>query len=132
VDRLFLDPNVLFSAAYRTHAGIGRLWELKDVELVTSTYAAEEAAVILADEEQRERLRRLLGSVEVVVGHTPLPSGVELPEKDRPILQAALHANTTHLLTGDKQHFGRYYGEKLGGVLVLSPAQYLEHRRRSL
>jgi hypothetical protein len=37
VDRLFLDANVLFSAAYRETAGIQRLWTRPGVRLLTST-----------------------------------------------------------------------------------------------
>ena len=33
------------------------------------------------------------------------------------------------LLTGDKSNFGRYYGQTVGGVLVLPPIQYLHSRR---
>lgn len=84
----------------------------------------------LAEDEQRERLKTLLATVELVVGQAPLPPGVDLPEKDKPILQAALYAQATHLITGDKQHFGRYYGKKLGGVLVMAPAQYLQNHLR--
>jgi uncharacterized protein len=125
VDRLFLDANVLFSAAYRTGAGIARLWQLEKVELVTSAYAAEEARVNLAEEDQQRRLPELLARVKIVTGLGRMPPGATLPEKDRPILQAALHAHATHLLTGDRQHFGRYFGRRLGGILVLPPAAYL-------
>lgn len=59
-----------------------------------------------------------------MTGASPLPADVRLPEKDQPILQAAIHARATHLLTGDKQHFGGYFGRKLGGALVLPPAEY--------
>ena len=38
-----LDANILFSAAYRQDAGIGRLWHFHDIKLITSPYAAEEA-----------------------------------------------------------------------------------------
>lgn len=41
--RVFLDANVLFSAAYREGNGILRLWELSGIHLVTSSYAVEEA-----------------------------------------------------------------------------------------
>ena len=58
-DRLFLDANVLFSAAYRPAAGIARLWAFKKVELTTSAYAAEEARVNLAEQDQRQRLAKL-------------------------------------------------------------------------
>jgi uncharacterized protein len=122
-DRLFLDANVLFSAAYRVTAGIARLWTLENVELLTSTYAAEEARVNLSTSEQQVRLAGLLEGMRIVTGISALPEGVNLPEKDRPILQAALYARATHLLTGDKQYFGR----RLAGVLVLPPADYLRH-----
>jgi predicted nucleic acid-binding protein len=52
IDRLFLDANVLFSAAYQPDSGIARLWKFKDVELLTSAYAAEEARVNLSEREQ--------------------------------------------------------------------------------
>jgi predicted nucleic acid-binding protein len=123
-DRLFLDANVLFSAAYRPAAGIARLWKLKKVELMTSAYAAGEARVNLAEADQQQRLARSLERVRIVTGIAPLLTGVSLPEKDAPILQAAIHGRATHLLTGDKQYFGKYFGRRLGGVLVLPPAEY--------
>jgi hypothetical protein len=53
-----------------------------------------------------------------------------LPEKDRPILRAAVHARATHLVTGDVTHFGRFYGKRLQGVVVLSPGDYLRSRTK--
>jgi hypothetical protein len=67
VDRVFLDANVLFSAAYRPDAGLARLCKLPRAELMTSTYAAEEARINLSDEDQRQRLALLLASVRLVV-----------------------------------------------------------------
>ena len=130
MDRVFLDANVLFSAAYRSDAGLARLWQLETVELMTSAYAAEEARLNLTQEDQRARLAKLLEKVRMITDVAPLPPGVELSEKDQPILQAALHARATHLLTGDKQHFGALFGHRFGGVLVLPPAAYSELRRR--
>lgn len=43
VDRVFLDANVLFSAAYRPDSRLRALWESSDVELVSSEYAVDEA-----------------------------------------------------------------------------------------
>ena len=123
-DRIFLDANVLFSAAYRPDAGISRLWRPKQVELLSSGYAATEARVNLADEGQLRRLQELVERVSIVTGLAPLPPGAILPEKDQPILQAAIFGNATHLLTADKQHFSRYFGRRLGGVLVVPPADY--------
>ena len=126
MDRLFLDANVLFSAAWRPDAGIVRLWKLRRVELMTSAYAVEEARVNLESDEQRQRLEELLRRVRIVAGLAPLPRHVNLPEKDRPILQAALSGRATHLLTGDKRHFGRYLGHRVEGVWILLPARYFQ------
>ena len=128
MDRIFLDANVLFSAAYRPNAGLTRLWQLDKVELLTSDYAAQEAMLNLTEKDQRVRLTKLLEKVRMTKAVAPLPPGVQLPEKDQPILQAALQAQATHLLTGDKEHFGPYFGRNLGGVLVLPPAEYFERR----
>ncbi len=57
-----------------------------------------------------------------------LPRGVKLPEKDIPVVRAALNAGVTHLLTGDKTHFGRYFGKKVAGLLILRPADYLKRQ----
>ena len=131
MDRIFLDANVLFSAAYRPNAGLARLWQLDKVELVTSDYAAQEATVNLTEKDQRVRQTKLLEKVRMITAVAPLPPGVQLPEKDQPILQAALQAQATHLLTGDKEHFGPYFGRNLGGVLVLPPAEYFERRGKA-
>jgi predicted nucleic acid-binding protein len=130
MDRLFLDANVLFSAAYRPHAALRRLWELGDVELVTSSYALEEARVNLQEPMQRECLEQLPHAVRIIAGfiNRPLPEAVTLPDKDRPILLAAIDARATHLLTGDFRDFGPYYGQAIEGVLILSPAAYLRSR----
>jgi len=52
MDRLFLDANVLFSAAYKANARVFRLWQLKDVLLDSSRYALEEARFNLVEENQ--------------------------------------------------------------------------------
>jgi predicted nucleic acid-binding protein len=127
VDRVFLDANVLFSAAYRRDAGLRRLWMLPGVELLTSAYALEEARRNLAQRGQRARLTWLMRALTIVAEpvERPLPEGVDLPAKDRPILLAALDAQATHLLTGDVSHFGRHFGRAVEGVLILPPAAYL-------
>ena len=38
-----MDANILFSAAYRSDAGLKRLWKLPGARLITSAYAVEEA-----------------------------------------------------------------------------------------
>lgn len=125
-----LDANVLFSAAYREGSGLARLRTLDGVRLITSGYTAEEARRNLADEAQRDRLAELLRCVELVAEADPrsFADDDRLPEKDRPILRAAIRARATHLLTGDLSHFGPFFGQKLKGVLVLPPGAYLRSR----
>jgi len=50
--RLFLDANILFSAAYRPDAGLVQFWKLKDTILCASRYAIEEARINLAEDVQ--------------------------------------------------------------------------------
>jgi predicted nucleic acid-binding protein len=128
VDRLFLDANVLFSAAYRAEAGVGRLWRVKRVTLVTSTLAVEEARRNLPEAGQGRRLAELLKKVEVGEALMLAPERrgeIELPEKDWPILGGAAASGATHLITGDQRHFGPYVGRQILGVRIVRPADYL-------
>ena len=127
MDRLFLDANILCSAAYRPNAGLLRLWKLNNVALCSSQYALEEARFNLAEESQRSRLARLAQRVQLFDSFShEFPADVSLPEKDKPILLAAIEARATHLITGDVRHFGPYFGKKIEGILVLTPADYLK------
>jgi predicted nucleic acid-binding protein len=125
VDRLFLDANVLLSAAWRPGAALQRLWRLDGVELLSSGYAVAEARRNLETPAQRGRLTRLLRRVHLIEPeHFTLPRGIRLPEKDLPILLAAIDGGATHLLTGDWEHFGPYFRQGIGGVVILPPAEY--------
>lgn len=131
MDRLFLDANILFSAAYRTGAGVGRLWRVRRVQLLTSSFALEEARRNLPGADQRARLAELLKKVEVgeALMLPPERRGqIELPKKDWPILGGAVASGATHLITGDQRHFGPYFGCRILGVWVARPADYLRDR----
>ena len=131
MDRLFLDANVLFSAAYRPGAGLLQLWKLKNAVLCSSHYALEEARINLVEEDQRTRLTNLSRAVHCFdAAHHKLPRGIVLPEKDVPIMLAAIEARATHLLTGDVRHFGRYLGEKIEGIAIILPGEYHGRRNR--
>ena len=127
MDRLFLDANILFSAAYSANAGLLRFWKLKNVVLCSSRYALEEAAINLAQDVQKRRLERLAVAIEFFEPISrALPQNLTLPEKDVPILLAAVAARATHLITGDVRHFGRYVGKRIEGMLVSPPGDYLK------
>ena len=132
MDRVFLDANVLFSAAYRVETPLRALFTIPRTQLVTSAYALEEARRNLSSGQQQEELERLCRSVEVVSVLPPqgaLSILAKLPENDRPILWAAISVRATHLLSGDFKAFGRFYGQIINGVSIMPPAAYLKKHR---
>lgn len=134
MDRVFLDANILFSAAYRPESGIRRLWDMPALTLVSSMYAVEEARRNLQVHKPSNLsvLDSLLEHMEIVAGASPIkqiPGHIVLADKDAPILTAAITATCTHLLTGDKQHFGLLFGKVVEGVTILTPAEYIRQLR---
>lgn len=129
MDLVFLDANVLFSAAYKPTSRLRTLWTLPHVTLLSSPYAVAEAELNLTKErpqtviELQALLRKVIVAMKQDVG--ALPEEIMFVEKDTPILLAAISAKATHLLTGDKLHFGHLFNTCIEGVLVLPPAAYL-------
>ena len=95
------------------------------------TYVVEEARRNLALKAPGNLavLDRLLGPIHVAQV-TSRPADVEaarsLPEKDRPVLAAAMQLGCEALVTGDRTHFGALYGKTLGGVTIHSPRSLSE------
>ena len=135
MDRLFLDANVPFSAAYSPTSQLLALWSLDDIQLVTSVWAVEEARrnLVIQRRERLAVLEELLSRVTLITTSTTGSTEpcVKLADKDVPILQAAIESGCNVLLTGDKQHFGALYGQEIEGVLVQMPGQYLRSRNSS-
>ena len=91
VDRVFLDANILYSAAYKDTSALRKLWELVDVVLLTSFYAVDEAHRNLAIDKpgQIESLERLIAAMTVV--GDPL-TGFTLPPRNRPCGERPPHS----------------------------------------
>jgi predicted nucleic acid-binding protein len=132
--RVFLDANILFSAA-RSAGAIRALLEalLAAGHLgVTSDYALVEAQRNIAakcGEPELAQLDALAGRLKVVgSGATQRSTKVAsaLAEKDRPILAAAIGGRCDALLTGDRRHVGPHFGKTLAGVAIHSPASLAE------
>lgn len=131
--RVFLDANILFSAA-RSEGAIRRLLALAEAaghELWADVYVFEEARRNLSAKSPDgiAVLDAIAGRIRI--GGLPAagllqPAAMSLPEKDRPVLAAAIHHRCDVLVTGDRTHFGPFYGQRLQGVLILSPAQLAE------
>jgi uncharacterized protein len=110
--RIFLDANSLFSAA-------------------KSDGAAEEARRNLAAKapERVPSLEKLLSRLHLAGAHsgdTAFEVAPQLPEKDQPVLAAAIRLRCEALVTGDRSHFGSLYGKKPGGVAIHSPRSLAE------
>jgi len=133
--RLFLDANVLFSAAHSTDGrarGLFFLAESKFCSLVTSEYAIAEAKrnLMMKHPSAAAVLEALLKQViRVAEGGPALVAWAirhGLPKTDAPILAAATAAGTDLLVTGDRRHFGHLYGETCGGVRIVTLREALK------
>ena len=131
--KLFLDANVLFTAAHNPNGKAALVIELSGWEswsLATSAYAREEAIRNLERKapDAIARMNTLLKSLRVVEHRLDMPFPIALVEKDRPIFQAALGWGASHLLTGDLKHFGAMMNQpnKTRGVVVQTVAEFLE------
>jgi uncharacterized protein len=132
--RLFLDANVLFTAAHNPEGRSAAIFQLAQAgacRLVTSPHALEEARrnLRLKFPSAAPAFERLvvLASVEPEAPPKDVAWAEEqgLPLKDAPILAAAAQARCDVLVTGDRTDFGHLYGRRLRGTLVLSPADAL-------
>lgn len=127
--RIFLDANILFSAAKSAgamRAFIRQLGAMGHV-LVADGYVVGEARRNLEVKypEAIEDFDTLLVELEAAPGVSmvlPKKIAPELPEKDRPVLAAAIQLRCEVLVTGDQAHFGPLYGQCIEGVTIQSPA----------
>jgi predicted nucleic acid-binding protein len=131
--RIFLDANILFSAA-QSHSRMRAFLEVLfgQAECLTNDYAIEEARRNLAAKfpDGVKALERLAGRCEVI-SQLVTDLNVELPLKDVPILGGAIAGEATHLLTGDEKDFGKFWGKTIQGVKIISPKMLVEELRLS-
>ncbi|MBI5658618.1 MAG: PIN domain-containing protein [Nitrosomonadales bacterium] len=131
--RIFLDANILFSAA-RSDGAVRRLLAITESyghELWADAYVFEEARRNLAAKTPGglSVLNAMADRIKIGgmgTGNFLLPDTVSLAEKDRPVLAAAILHHCDVLITGDRTHFGQLYGKEIQGVAVLSPAMLAE------
>lgn len=125
--RIFLDANILFSAAKSDGPIRALIFRLLDAghECWVDGYVIDEARrnISVKAASQMQSLDALLSKVHVAVTSAArLGAGIEsLTEKDRPVVAAAKALSCEILVTGDRTHFGRFYGRLLHGVRIYSP-----------
>ncbi len=126
--RIFLDANILFSAA-KSAGAVRELLARSQTAghaLCADAYVVAEAQRNLAVKapEGLPAFDAMLAHIEVAgFEATALPAEVVslLPEKDRPVLAAAIRLRCGALVTGDRAHFGALYGRHVEGVAIHSP-----------
>jgi uncharacterized protein len=109
--RVFLDANVLFTAAHNPRgkgAAVIELGSAGHFLLFTSDAACEEAERNLAAKypDSVPLLESLLGRITLVTADPSARFPDGLPANDAVIFQAAVACSATHFLTGDLHHFG--------------------------
>jgi predicted nucleic acid-binding protein len=139
--KLFLDANIIFTAAYTRQGASGLLFSIAGtgaINLCTSHYALDEAKRNLA-----LKAADKLPALEILLPHLtivsePQPEKVAwaallpLPGKDAPIMAAAVSCKADILVTGDRRDFGSLLGATTEGVLVLGPAETVRHLAKLL
>lgn len=134
--RIFLDANILFSAAKSDGAvrALLRLLVERGHECWVDTYVVAEARRNLeAKGPQAVRtLDALLAHLRMAAARSPAADATAgdavawLPQKDRPVLAAAIGLGCDALVTGDRTHFGAGHGRAFGGVTIHSPGSLAE------
>ena len=131
MERVFLDANVLVSAALKPASRIASLWTLPGVRLLASPHVLAEARGNVTAPAAAARPEALIGALVVLPAEPadfPIEGDPGLPSKDRPVLLAAIVSGADVLLTGDITHFGTCLGTTVSGVRVLLPGEYLRAR----
>ena len=131
--RVFLDANILFSAA-KSDGAVRELLRLlldsghecwvDDYVVIEArrNLAAKEPDVLFAFEALLKRLR--ISPAQAPGPELKLVNW--LPEKDRAVLAAAMRLRCDALVTGDRTHFGPGYGKMFAGVTIHSPRSLAE------
>ena len=131
--RVFLDANILFSAA-KSDGAIRELLRLlieQGHDCRADDYVVIEARRNLAakDASALVEFELLLKQLHISAAQAPGPElrlVNWLPEKDRAVLAAAIRLRCDILVTGDRTHFGAGYGKVYAGVAIHSPRSLAE------
>ena len=134
--RLFLDANVLFTAAHNPRGKAALVIDLGRQghwDLYSSGYALEEARRNLAWKypDALDVLKALSETVRLVEHAAGGASPSGLAQKDQPIFQAAAACEATHLLTGDLKDFGPLMNrpEETSGIRIQTVSDFLDGLR---
>ena len=130
--RVFLDANVLFTAAHNPHGKAAFIIELGAAGhflLFTSDAALIEAERNLAAKYPHSLafLEALMNNITLVTADLSAAFPDGLPVSDAIIFQAARSCQSTHFLTGDLRHFGPFMNrtDATFSITIQTVAQFL-------
>jgi predicted nucleic acid-binding protein len=127
--KIFVDANVLFTAAYSPMGKAATLLECSALSFVTSDYAAEEARrnLLVKRPSALSALEKILEKIELAPSVQSGVCPIVLPLKDQPIFLSALMIKATHLLTGDRKDFGPFMNspDKSAGLIIQTVSDFL-------
>lgn len=134
--RVFLDANILFTAAHNPDGKAALVMELGSggyFTLVTSAYAQEEARRNLEIKYPQciPAFSSLMAAVTIIAVNPSAHCPEILPEKDKDIFRAAFSCGARHLLTGDLKHFGPLMNrpELSSGIIIETVGEFLANLR---
>jgi predicted nucleic acid-binding protein len=137
--KLFLDANVLFTAAYSENGGSAYVFQLakrKLINIVSSKYAFIEAERNLIAKGSKDVMIRFYTNV-ALLGDLYEDEDIELEinsemqnlinVKDLPILLSAIKNKSDYLLTLDRKHFfTKQIIDFIKPIILCTPKDYLQ------
>ena len=132
--KVFLDSNVVFSAAYsekeksRSYIFF-ELQNLNIIKIYISNLVKFESIhnIKIKKPEKLDFLNELLSKADIIEDvDVYYEFAKNLPENDRIILSSAVYHDIDFFITGNTKDFLTFYNKKLKNTLILTPKDFLE------
>ena len=132
--KVFLDSNVVFSAAYseKEKSSSYIFFELQNLNIIKiyiSNLVKFESIhnIKIKKPEKLDFLNELLSKVYIIEDvDVYYEFAKNLPENDRIILSSAVYHDIDFFITGNTKDFLTFYNKKLKNTLILTPKDFLE------
>ena len=132
--KVFLDSNVIFSAAYsgkeksRSYLFF-ELQTLNIIKIYISNLVKFESIhnIKIKKPEKLDFLNELLSKADIIEDvDVYYEFAKNLPENDKIILSSAIYRDIDFFITGNTKDFLTFYNKKLKNTLILTPKDFLE------
>ena len=132
--KVFLDSNVIFSAAYSVKEKsrsylFFELQTLNIIKIYISNLVKFESIhnIKIKKPEKLDFLNELLSKADIIEDvDVYYEFAKNLPENDRIILSSAIYHDIDFFITGNTKDFLTFYNKKLKNTLILTPKDFLE------